>query len=1244
MIRWLKVSRCPAPSRLGFRGLAALALLFFSGAAAAICSADYAGLATINEISDKDQFIEIKVLTESIDESIYSEWELDFCSSNGNNNNPSIQCSYDLPISGANDAGAPWLVVSTSEPGVADVDLAGMELRLKDQNGATIDFVRVGAGADDPTDNRQVSDPDCGPADLPYDSQLEVVGGQSGQFALRKPDGTGDWSMATGASAGKSTESTTNDDDAVGPFIRIDSVSVFQGEVAEFNVSLSGSQNRDILVNYQTKDGTAVAGTDYSSASGVLTIPAGELSARLEVATLSSGSTVQKRFIVELSNPRDGDGDAYGRLATQIGVGTILPQALVTYRMEQSSWSGSPGEVLDSSGNDRHATALNGANTGQAGSAIPGNPGTCRYGDFDGTNDQLRDADAGLYLNGRDAITVMAWVYNSAPLAGNDRGILFTDDTDSGRDNRLGLRYDTEGFFGNQQRVIKASISSDDCEANAECLQVETVGDTMVRDGWQHLAMTWQSGRGIKIFVDGVEAAVSATEGSGGDGLLAHVQRLDIGQGAKGQRWQGRIDEFRIFGAALGADKIDQQRLRTFPCSIGPDHLRLTHPGSGLTCSPVDITVSACADENCSNLFSDPVTVDFTSPAENWSPDPVTFTGTTSVSLQYTTAVESVTLDAAATSPLATNPPRCFNGDTETCDMRFLESGFIIEVPDHTAATSVGGTIAAVRTGESAAPESPQRCVPAFSNVTRDLGFWSTYSDPATGTEKVAVNTRPVATAMADISETTALEFDADGIAAFDLQYPDAGKVRLNAVYEGSEQNDDAGLMLTGNSEFIARPARFQLDIPGNPAAADADGGVFRTAGEIFEATVSALNANGEVTPNFGQEITPESVRLETALVAPSGGENPALVGGFGGFGQACNGSSAGAGTACGEFNWPEVGIIALTPRLEGSAGYLGSEDVVGTRVDNVGRFIPARFDLAVTESGIVDPFCSVGPTEFAYTGQALNWQPGFEPVLTVSALNTLGAVTRNYTSGDFLKLGAVDLIRAPATSDNAAVDAAGNPFPVTAALSAATLANLGDGEVAYTFSSDDTLIFDKTTDTRVAPFRPDYAIVVSELEDSDGVTASPQTPLDINPSFGFEIRYGRLDVDNAYGPETADLVVPFRADYYTGSGFAPNEPDSCWSYDTAAAVAVDDSGLSGGSTSVIPSSDNLALGQPPTGSELILAAPGEGNTGDVALTFSVPNWLQGDYDADGTLENPSALATFGVYRGHDRVIYWRER
>ena len=57
-------------------------------------------------------------------------------------------------------------------------------------------------------------------------------------------------------------------------------------------------------------------------------------------------------------------------------------------------------------------------------------------------------------------------------------------------------------------------------------------------------------------------------------------------------------------------------------------------------------------------------------------------------------------------------------------------------------------------------------------------------------------------------------------------------------------------------------------------------------------------------------------------------------------------------------------------------------------------------------------------------------------------------------------------------------------------------------------------------------------------------------------------------------------------------------------------------------------------------------SAPEAGNMGtiDVSVDLSPFSWLQYDWDNDGSLGNhPDVSASFGSYRGHDRIIYWRE-
>lgn len=884
-------------------------------------------------------------------------------------------------------------------------------------------------------------------------------------------------------------------------------------------------------------------------------------------------------------------------------------ELLLEYRFEETGYDGSAGEVADSSGNGQDGTSSGGLDNALDDPAIAGNPGTCRYGGFDGNDDYVIDSDAAGYLEGLDAITVMAWVYNTASLADNNRGLFFTDDPGPGRDNRLGLRYDSEGLFGGGNNVIKASVFTDDCNPSAECFQVETVSGVMVTDQWQHIAMTWSRNDTIRVYVDGVEVGISGTEGSGGSGVLDEIDRLEIGQGAKGERWEGRIDEFRIFSGALDAAEINAERNRSFPCDLGYDHIRLTHPPSALTCSPATITVEACANADCSALYSGTAEVDFISPAQNWTPDPVSFTGSTSVNLQYTTP-GLVTLDAVALNPATANPTRCFSGGGETdCEMEFLESGFLIEVPDHVADSAVTGTIAAVR----ADPADPQQCVPGFDNETREVDFWSAYVDPASGGLQVAIDGGAVPVGSPGTARS--LTFDGNGEASFSLRYPDVGDVEVTARFEGS--GDEAGLIMTGSDRFIARPAGFALEVPGNPAATTAGGDVFTTAGSDFEIEVAALNASGDVTPNFGRESTPEDVALENELVAPAGGAAPALDGSFGPFGAACDGSSATSGTACGNFSWPEVGIISITPRLA-SGAYLGTADVVGAELDHVGRFIPDRFELGTATLTDRAALSGCPSSSFTYIGER------FDVDFTLYARNALGTTTQNY-EGDFALLEAGDLGLSgspPPQIDNASLDWV-----------------MGSGS-AYA-----QLTLPRTTPE---PPYPSYAVTTAPV-DADGVA------LDGSGLVGTTaLRFGRLVVDNAIGSELGPVELPWRVEYWDGATWRINADDDCTAIDLAAEIRLESSGgdtgdgtttvsVGGGSTTIDASLSELTVSSG-TG-RFHFTAPG--SDGWVNLTIDATDgwpFLADDLDADGSYEeDPTARASFGLFAGEGQRIFIQE-
>src|SRR5438874_1923354 len=71
------------------------------------------------------------------------------------------------------------------------------------------------------------------------------------------------------------------------PNVTISDVQVIEGNTgtrpATFTVILSEPSNQTVTVNYATANGTATAGSDYQSASGTLTILAGQTSATISV-------------------------------------------------------------------------------------------------------------------------------------------------------------------------------------------------------------------------------------------------------------------------------------------------------------------------------------------------------------------------------------------------------------------------------------------------------------------------------------------------------------------------------------------------------------------------------------------------------------------------------------------------------------------------------------------------------------------------------------------------------------------------------------------------------------------------------------------------------------------------------------------------------------------------------------------------------------------------------------------------
>ena len=94
-----------------------------------------------------------------------------------------------------------------------------------------------------------------------------------------------------------------------------------EGAVLVFTATLSHASSRTVTVDYATSDGTAVAGSDYTAASGALTFNAGDTSQTVQVTVLTdSEDESQETLTLTLSNPNQATlDDATGAGAIENG-------------------------------------------------------------------------------------------------------------------------------------------------------------------------------------------------------------------------------------------------------------------------------------------------------------------------------------------------------------------------------------------------------------------------------------------------------------------------------------------------------------------------------------------------------------------------------------------------------------------------------------------------------------------------------------------------------------------------------------------------------------------------------------------------------------------------------------------------------------------------------------------------------------------------------------------------------------
>ncbi len=1034
----------------------------------------------------------------------------------------------------------------------------------------------------------------------------------------------------------------------------------------------------DLVIEYFNASGLWVELVTYtgSGTSGEIFEPSFEL----------PPSALHSNFLLRITQ-LDGSGNNWDfwhvdNIVITETAAPSLPAPIAEYRLDEDSWSGTAGEVFDNSGNGLDATAVNLNDLPTTDNANPvdsRNPGTCGYGVFNGTSDgylQVNDPGTGSILDLPTNFTVAVWIY---PFSYPSSGLSSIVSKDENFEFHLNSSGQLNWWWGGGDRQLTSSAG-------------------VPLNTWTHITITFESGSQI-IYFDGVPAATHNSTQS----ITLNNDAVFIGTDLNfhSRRFNGLIDEVKIYDQTLSEVQVGLAMDERHSCgSTAADHYAISHSGSGVTCEAESVTITAHDASHADvDVGGTTVSVTATSASVGWSASDaswslssgtgsLTSTGAGVVEYQFATGETSVVLALANITPAVIDIDAVdtvdsgitdIDGGAEDPVLTFSDVGlrFYADVngdgnADGTNPIS-GPSIAGVNSDQiilRAVETSTEtgECIARFTGTqTVDLAYECVNPSSCVRDKDLSVNGTGIEennlSAVVDF-EPLSLTFDAEGEAVLTAQYFDVGEIRLHAEVDLAATASEPAQTLTGGSDTtIVRPDDLVItlveapDTTANPATTSSGSG-FVPAGTAFTVNVEAQGATGVITPNFGNENTAEGITLVLdSLVFPLGGATGALQGA----------SSFSPTATAGEFQntgvvWTEVGTVTL--RAEADDGdYMGQGNVVGTGSGSIGRFYPASLSLDSASSA---DGCAVGG--FTYMSDLAFSATPIDVNFNVLAQNGLGATVTNYDQS----------LGYPVASASYVAEDSNDGMNLSSRVSVSTASwILGEFEL----SGSDTAGFSREDSAGAEGLDGPFTTLRLGIQIIGGLdaVALPTSQLNMNAdtdtdcsldtscdaaSLGGTLNavFGRLFAEDVHGPESAPLPVVLQSQYWNGTRFVQNEQDNC----TAIGVAdiyfaglslLDDNNrtvpIGGGSASTEGTFTVYNLG---TDVELLngdaglsFSAPGASNTGSFNVGIDLTNypWLRFDWNQNGDHGDdaavPNAVITFGSYRGHDRILFWRE-
>lgn len=690
--------------------------------------------------------------------------------------------------------------------------------------------------------------------------------------------------------------------------------------------------------------------------------------------------------------------------------------------------------------------------------------------------------------------------------------------------------------------------------------------------------------------------------------------------------WHGRVSE-KIFckkGTRPGyCDCVDNQSDYPVNTANGPrcespkpvgstfSHFLIEHDGNDVaTCSTKNVTVSACANDDCSQKLA-------TSTRVIMQPGGASANFVGSGTVQVSSARKginklSLTLDGAATQF------KCYNtkSKSSSCDVNFTgDVGFQIKVPNHKAGNWVTAELQALRSNGA-------ECKPAFVNVTKPVQYTCSHGEPKSGTMPVmlarTLGTNPANPVELMCSATKLIlwdtTFDGNAKAQIGLTYTDAGKVTLSA------RTDE----ISGSGLFTVAPDHFDIVTP-SPLRAGLD----------FDVTLTARNAGGATTPNFnkaGYPTTANATQTTVSMPCTKGVLAPVTT-------EFTNGK------ATVTANYSEAGSINLRAELQ---DFLGTElDTISATGKNepepcttstVGPFVPMYFQVELNDAARI----------VQQDGKDLTFYYSREPIpLKITAMNAKGQPTTRYPTEDV-------------SAHVFKMSAAGIGADVGALVGALVPSDFVDGvatpratfQFAKPLTAPTPIRVRVENDNAAGTLAPGYRITSANKPANVALEPEQAKP---------EIRSGRLRIASIFGYRGANLKLPIRAEYWTGKSWLLNERDSFSKIPATAMAQTPSAHAVAGAAGVLPKQQvfpdlTMQKGeavlpvQSDTSGWIDIAfnlRAGTGTGQDQSCLKSHPQtsfanlpWLQ---SLSGCTD-PSGRATFGIFAPESRrIIHMRE-